>query len=482
MLRRFWLLFAQVATVCVAALFVVATLRPDLLARFAGKNNVVLVQETPLTVPAPKIASLADAAKKAMPSVVNIYTSKEVRHRPPLADDPILRRFFPGLEESEPRRATSLGSGVIVSSEGYVLTNNHVVEEADDIELVLADGRRMRAAVRGSDPESDLAVLKVDGKNLPVITFGQLENVQVGDTVLAIGSPFGFGSSVTHGIVSALGRSHLGINRFEDFIQTDAAVNPGNSGGALVDSSGNLVGINSAIFSQSGGSQGIGFAIPSNMVRVVVASAKSGGKAVKRPWLGARLQAVTPEIAETLGLKLPNGALVSSVVSGSPAAKAGLKVSDLIVGIDGQEIDDPNAFDYRFATRPIGGSAQIDVQRAGKALKLTIALEAAPDSDRGAIVLTSRSPFQGANVANISPALADELHLDSDIEGVVVIDLAEDGTAAHLGFQKGDIILAVNNQKIGKTSDLEKAAQASSRVWRITLVRGGQQINVTLGG
>ena len=262
MLRRFWLLFAQVATVCVAALFVVATLRPDLLARVAGKNNVVLVQEVVPTLVAPKIESLADAAKKAMPSVVNIYTSKEVRQRNPLLDDPLLRRFFPGLSDGVPRRATSLGSGVIVSSEGYVLTNNHVIEGADDIQLVLADGRRLRATVRGSDPESDLAVLKADGKDLPAITFGQLDTVQVGDSVLALGNPFGFGNSVTHGIVSALGRNHLGINRFEDFIQTDAAVNPGNSGGALVDAGGNLIGVNSAIFSQSGGSQGIGFAIP----------------------------------------------------------------------------------------------------------------------------------------------------------------------------------------------------------------------------
>jgi S1-C subfamily serine protease len=218
------------------------------------------------------------------------------------------------------------------------------------------------------------------------------------------------------------------------------------------------------------------------MVRVVVASAKSGGKAVKRPWLGARLQAVTPEIAETLGLKIPDGALVSSVVPDSPAAKAGLKVSDLIVGIDGQTIDDPNAFDYRFATRPIGGTAQIELQRAGKPLKLSIALQTAPDTGRSEIVLTSRSPFQGAKVANISPAVADELHLDVDTEGVVVTDIADGGTAAGVGFQKGDIILAVNNQRIAKTSDLEKATATSSRVWRITLVRGGQQINVTLGG
>jgi S1-C subfamily serine protease len=306
--------------------------------------------------------------------------------------------------------------------------------------------------------------------------------LMVGDVVLAIGNPFGVGQTVTHGIISALARTQVGITDYQFFIQTDAAINPGNSGGALVDMTGKLAGINTAIFSRSGGSQGIGFAIPANMVRVVVTSAKSGGKAVKRPWLGARLQAVTPEIAETMGLRLPSGALVANVVAGSPAARGGLKLSDLIVTIDGQTVEDPNAFDYRFATRPLGGKSEVEVQRGGKPVKLTIPLETAPDTGRNEIVLTTRSPFQGAKVANISPAVADELHLDSDTEGVVVTDLADGGTAASVGFQKGDIILAVNNQKIAKTSDLEKATRDTSRLWRITLVRGGQQINVTLGG
>jgi S1-C subfamily serine protease len=287
---------------------------------------------------------------------------------------------------------------------------------------------------------------------------------------------------VTHGIISALARTQVGITDYQFFIQTDAAINPGNSGGALVDMTGKLAGINTAIFSRSGGSQGIGFAIPANMVRVVVASARSGGKAVKRPWLGARLQAVTPEIAETLGLRRPSGALVANVVSGSPAARAGLKLSDLIVAIEGQAVDDPNAFDYRFATRPLGGTADIDVQRAGKPVKLTIPLETAPDGGRDEIVLTTRSPFQGVTVANISPAVADEMHLDADTEGVVVTEIADDSTAANVGFQKGDIIAAVNNQKIAKTRDLEKATRDGSRLWRIKLMRGSQQINVTLGG
>jgi Do/DeqQ family serine protease len=334
------------------------------------------------------------------------------------------------------------------------------------------------------DSRTDLAVLRLKDthEKFPTLDFANSDELAVGDVVLAIGNPFGVGQTVTHGIISALARTQVGITDYQFFIQTDAAINPGNSGGALVDMTGKLAGVNTAIFSRSGGSQGIGFAIPANMVRVVVASAKSGGKAVKRPWLGARLQAVTPEIAETLGLKLPTGALVANVVAGSPAARAGLKSSDLIVGIDGQTVDDPNAFDYRFATRPLGGSSQIDVQRAGNAVKLSVPLETAPDTGRNEIVLTGRSPFQGAKVANISPAVADELHLDADTEGVVVTDLADGGTAASVGFQKGDIILAVNNQKIAKTSDLEKATKETARLWRITVVRGGQQINVTLGG
>ena len=434
--------------------------------------------------PAELRLSYAPIVQRVQPAVVNVFATKVVQNRNPLMDDPIFRRFFgvPGNQPEQMQRA--LGSGVMVDPSGLVVTNVHVIEGADQVKVSLSDKREFEAEIVLKDPRSDLAVLRLKDvhEKFPTLDFDNSDELMVGDVVLAIGNPFGVGQTVTHGIISALARTQVGITDYQFFIQTDAPINPGNSGGALVDMNGKLAGINTAIYSRSGGSQGIGFAIPANMVRVVVASAKSGGSAVKRPWLGARLQAVTPEIAETLGLKLPNGALVSSVVSGSPAAKAGLKVSDLIVGIDGQAIDDPNAFDYRFATRPLGGTAQIDLQRAGKSLKLAIALETAPDSGRNEIVLTSRSPFQGAKVSNISPAVADELHLDADTEGVVVTDIAEAATAAGVGFQKGDIILAVNNQKIAKTSDLEKATETSSRVWRITLVRGGQQINVTLGG
>ncbi|MBP2434934.1 Do/DeqQ family serine protease [Bradyrhizobium elkanii] len=429
--------------------------------------------------------SYAPIVQRVQPAVVNVYAAKTVQNRNPFLDDPIFRRFFgvPGQQPEQMQR--SLGSGVMVDGSGLVVTNNHVIEGADQVKVSLADKREYEAEIVLKDSRTDLAVLRLKNTNkekFATLDFANSDQLLVGDVVLAIGNPFGVGQTVTHGIISALARTQVGITDYQFFIQTDAAINPGNSGGALVDMSGRLAGINTAIFSRSGGSQGIGFAIPANMVRVVVASAKSGGKNVKRPWLGARLQAVTPEIAETLGLKLPSGALVANVAPNSPAAKAGLKLSDLIVGIDGTPIDDPNAFDYRFATRPLGGNAEIEVQRAGKPVKLTVSLETAPDTNRDEIVLTARSPFQGARVANISPALADELHLDAGAEGVVVTELADDGTAANVGFQKGDIIIAVNNEKIARTGDLEKASKTGSRVWRITLVRGGQQINVTLGG
>ena len=427
--------------------------------------------------------SYGPIVQRVQPAVVNVYAAKMVQNRNPFLDDPIFRRFFglPGGQQEQMQR--SLGSGVMVDPSGLVVTNVHVIDGADEVKVSLSDKREFEAEIVLKDSRSDLAVLKLKNakEQFPTLDLANSDELMVGDVVLAIGNPFGVGQTVTHGIISALARTQVGITDYQFFIQTDAAINPGNSGGALVDMTGRLAGINTAIYSRSGGSQGIGFAIPANMVRVVVASAKSGGKAVKRPWLGARLQAVTPDIADSLGLRSPSGALVASVVPNSPGARAGLKSSDLIVAVDGQTIEDPNAFDYRFATRPLGGTAQIDVQRGGKPVKLSVALETAPDTGRNELVINGLSPFQGAKVANISPAVADELHLDADTEGVVVLEPG-DGTAANVGFQKGDVILAVNNQKIAKTADLDKAARDNSRLWRITLLRGGQQINVALGG
>lgn len=457
-----------------AALFVSAAL----IAPAPAQDRVVPTSPQQLKL------SFAPIVQRTQPGVVNVYAGKTVP-RNPLLDDPIFRRFFgvPGQLQPE-QMQRSLGSGVMVDSSGLVVTNNHVIEGADQVKVSLSDKREFEAEIVLKDSRTDLAVLRLKDtrEKFPTLDFANSDELLVGDVVLALGNPFGVGQTVTHGIVSALARTQVGITDYQFFIQTDAAINPGNSGGALVDLTGKLVGINTAIFSRSGGSQGIGFAIPANMVRVVVASAKSGGKAVQRPYLGARLQAVTPEIAETLNLKRPSGALVANVAPGSPSARAGLKVSDLIVAIDGQPIDDPNAFDYRFATRPLGGTAQVELQRAGRPVKIAIPLEVAPDTGRDEIVIKSRSPFQGAKVANISPALADQLRIDSNVEGVVVVEFEDNSPAQGVGFQKGDIILAVNNQKIAKTSDLERITREPARLWRITVVRGGQQLSVTLGG
>jgi len=377
LLRRIWLVFAQACTLCLAALFVVSTLRPDLLSRTRDPaGQVVLLQETSTPVSTPRIATLSDAAKKAMPSVVGIYTSKELRQRSPLAEDPLLRRYFPDL--ALPRqRATSLGSGVIVSAEGYVLTNNHVIDGADDIQLVFADGRRASARVRGTDPESDLAVLKAEGENLPAITFGTLDRVQVGDFVLAIGNPFGFGNTVTFGIVSAMGRNHLGINRFEDFIQTDAAINPGNSGGALVDTAGNLIGINSTIFSQSGGSLGIGFAIPVSLARSVLEQIIRDG-AVTRGWLGLEPQEVTVDIAKALSLDSVGGVLIRGIVKNGPAEHAGIQVRDVVLEIDGKPTRDSTVLLARIAELAPGSTVSVKVWRERKTQAIDVVVGRRP--------------------------------------------------------------------------------------------------------
>jgi Do/DeqQ family serine protease len=428
--------------------------------------------------------SYAPVVERATPAVVNFYAAKMIAIRNPLFDD--FRRFFgmpggPGAGEQVQR---SLGSGVLVDASGLVVTNNHVVEGADQVKVSLADKREFEAEMVLKDPRSDLAVLRIKAQNerFPALEFADSDVLQVGDVVLAIGNPFGVGQTVTHGIVSALARTQVGISDYQFFIQTDAAINPGNSGGALVDLGGRLVGINTAIFSRSGGSQGIGFAIPANMVRVVVASAKDGGSRVKRPWLGARLQTVTSEIAESLGLKRPLGALVTSVTPASPASRAGLKTSDLIVAVDGLAIEDHNAFGYRFATKPLGGSARLGIVRGGKEMVVSVALEPAPDTPRDELVIASASPFQGARISNLSPVLAEELQLDASAQGVVIVDVANGSPAQSLGFQRGDLVLFVNSAKIAKTRDLERIAGQTSRIWRITFVRGGQQQFMELRG
>jgi Do/DeqQ family serine protease len=430
--------------------------------------------------------SYAPIVKGVVPAVVTVSAAKTMANRNPLMEDPFFRRFF-GPQFGGPREQTqqSLGSGVIVDPSGLIVTNNHVIDGADQVKISLADKREFAVDVVLKDPRADLAVLRVKEANserFPVIGFGNSDDLQVGDVVLAVGNPFGVGQTVTHGIVSAVARTQVGISDYQFFIQTDAAINPGNSGGALIDMAGRLVGINTAIFSRSGGSQGIGFAIPAAMVQVVVASARSGGSAVKRPWLGAKLQALTPELSREFNLQRPAGVVITSVTDKGPAARAGLKPGDVIVAVGGQAVDDPNAFGYRFMTHPLGGKVELGVVRGGKESKVAVALETAPESPRDEILIEARSPFGGAKVANISPALADELRLDSAAEGVVVVDVADGTLAQQFGFQRGDILLAVNGVKIAKTRDLEKVAKAGARLWRVTIQRGGQQISAVFGG
>ncbi len=428
--------------------------------------------------------SYAPIVQRVAPAVVNVYAAKVVQNRNPLFDDPIFRRFFgmPGGGGEQVQR--SLGSGVLVDGSGLIVTNVHVIEGADEVKVSLADKREFEASIVLKDKRSDLAVLRIkDGSaRFPFLDMANSDALQVGDIVLAIGNPFGVGQTVTHGIVSALARTQVGITDYQFFIQTDAPINPGNSGGALVDMTGKLVGINTAIFSRSGGSQGIGFAIPANMVRVVVNSARGGGNAVKRPWLGAKLQPVTPDIADSMGLKRPAGALIANVLPNSPAARAGLKPGDVIVSVDGQGVDDPNAFDYRFATKPLGGSALIAALRGGREVAATVALQTAPDVPRDELTIHSRSPFSGAKVANLSPALADELQLQDANDGVVVLDVDSGSYASNLGFRRGDIITEVNGQKIRKTRELERIASVPNRTWRLTIVRHGQKITAVFGG
>jgi len=449
----------------------------------AALSSAALAQDRRVPGSAAEVQlSFAPVVKHVAPAVVNVYAARVVENRNPFMNDPLFRQFFGAVPREQVLR--SLGSGVIIDPAGLVVTNYHVIEDASEVKVALADKREFDAEVALKDEHSDLAVLrlKASGERFPALDFGNSDELQVGDVVLAIGDPFGIGQTVTHGIVSALARTQVGISDYRFFIQTDAAINPGNSGGALVDLNGRLVGINTAIYSRSGGSQGIGFAIPSNMVRVVVASAKGGSAAVKRPWLGAKLQDVTPEIAESLGLKRPIGALVANAAADGPASRAGIKIGDLIVSIDGTAIDDANAFDYRFATKPLGGTTEIGVLRHGKEMVFPVALQTAPDTPREEIEIKARSPFHGATVANLSPALADDLRLDTQTRGVVIVAVADGSEAQSLGFQKGDIVVSVNNQKMERPTDLDRVTRAGGRQWRITINRGGQQITVMFAG
>ena len=386
-MHRLWLIFAQAATVCVAVVFVISTLKPEWLpSRISPFGEpgpqLTLVQQTALPVSngAQRPDSFNDAVRKAAPAVVNIFTTKEVRvSRNPMLNDPLFRRFFGDqMPGDETQRAASLGSGVIVSPAGYVLTNHHVVEAADEIEVALPDGKKLLAKVVGADPETDLAVLRIEGKSLPAITFGSSDALRVGDIVLAIGNPFGVGQTVTSGIVSALGRS-VGINTFENFIQTDAPINPGNSGGALIDARGNLVGINTAIYSRTpgGASLGIGFATPVSTAKMVLEQIVKSGT-VTRGWIGVELDEVRQDVMDALKLKTSEGALIKGVVSGAPADKAGVRPGDVLVSIDGQAVSDPQGVLTLVTGLAPGTPAKMKVKRQGEEMELALTVGRRP--------------------------------------------------------------------------------------------------------
>jgi Do/DeqQ family serine protease len=431
--------------------------------------------------------SFAPIVRRAAPAVVNVYVRARVpTFVSPFADDPLFRRFFGehfGMPQE--RIQNSLGSGVIVAPEGIVVTNTHVVKigGAAEIRIALADRREFDAKVVQLDDKSDIAVLRIEGAEgrFPHLEFENSDAIEVGDMVLAIGNPFGVGQTVTGGIISALARTEVGNSDAQVFIQTDAAINPGNSGGALVDMAGRVVGINTAIFSRSGGSHGVGFAVPSNMVRLVVDSAIAGRK-LERPWLGAKLDTMTREMAEALGIARVAGAIVTRLYDASPAAQAGLQVGDVIVAVDGYEVVDARAILYRLTTRGVGNRCRLDIVRKGQQLSLEVALRAAPQAGKDDVRnLSGTHPLDGARVGNILPAVADELGLE-DQEGVVILQVRPDSKAARIGFQPGDVIQQVGRKKIDTVAELEAVLKERQQVWLVLLRRGNQSVRLQLAG
>jgi Do/DeqQ family serine protease len=431
--------------------------------------------------------SYAPIVKKAAPAVVNVYVRSRVQtFDSPFANDPFFRHFF-GNNFGRPseRVMSSLGSGVIVNREGFVVTNTHVIKGGGDtaIRIALADKREFDAKVIAQDDKADIAVLKIEGGdgNFPFLQFDDSDALEVGDLVLAIGNPFGVGQTVTSGIVSALSRTEIGQSDSQVFIQTDAAINPGNSGGALVDMSGRLIGINTMIYSQSGGSVGIGFAIPSNLVRVYADSAALGRK-VEKPWLGAKLEAMSRDIAEGLGLDRVSGAVVTRLYDKGPAAAAGLEAGDVITNVDGVDVVDARAVYYRMTTKGIGQTARLTVIRHNKPIDIAMPLVAAPKPGKNdAKNLSGNHPLDGARISNILPSVADEYDLD-DTDGVVVTSVRDGSTAQTFGFQPGDIIAAINKDKIATVDEAERALANRRQLWQISVKRGNRVLQLQVPG
>lgn len=433
------------------------------------------------------LLSFAPLVKQTAPAVVNIYTSKVVRQRVmmPFMDDPIFQQFFglpSGLKRE--RMENSLGSGVIVRGDGLVVTSAHVIQGADEIRVVLADRREFKARVLTVDKKTDLAVLRIDGltEKVPALELADSDAAEVGDLVIAIGNPFGVGQTVTNGIVSALARTGVEINDLNYFIQTDAPINPGNSGGALVGMDGKLVGINAAIYSQSGGNMGIGFAVPSNMVRAVVEAVEQGKKRVVRPWLGIDGQNVTPELAASLGLERPTGVLVNKLLPLSPLSEAGLKIGDVILSLNDKAVEDVSALRFRSGTLPVGSTAALQILRAGKTETLRFALIAPPENPpRQETTLPARTILAGVKVANLSPALTEELGLDeADGAGVVVLGMKRESPFG-LELLTGDRIVALNNTRINSVAALQELLQMGADRWLLQIKRADRMLTFVIG-
>lgn len=433
--------------------------------------------------------SYAPLVKRAAPAVVNIYTKRVVQsRRSPFFNDPFFKQFFGDnvFQFGAPRKRVenSLGSGVIVRSEGIVITNHHVIKRADQIRVVLSDRRELEAKVILADEKTDLAVLRlqdVEGP-LPYLKLRDSDDLEVGDLVLAIGNPFGVGQTVTGGIVSALARAAGGVSDFSFFIQTDAAINPGNSGGALITMDGRLVGVNTAIYSRSGGSQGIGFAIPANMVARIIDNAVHGAKVV-RPWFGAAGQALTPDLMSSLGLKRPTGVLINEIYEGGPAARAGIRSGDVVTKINKREVAGPRELRFRIATLKVGGKAKLTLIRRGKSRTVVMALEAAPEEPpRNVATLQGQQPLAGATVANMSPALAEELSLDPMRRGVIVVGTEGRSPARRIGLQPGDWILEINGAKVDRVKTLKAIVETGASQWRITVQRNDRVFTAVIEG
>jgi len=445
-----------------------------------------LITASPRVVPQSMEAvklSFAPVVERAAPAVVNVYTKRVVQQRSPFAGDPFFERFFGGAFDAPRERVqNSLGSGVIVSPDGVIVTNNHVIEGMTEIKVVLSDRREYEAELVMADPQTDLAVLRIEADEpLPYLSFANSDSIHVGDVVLAIGNPFGVGQTVTSGIVSALARTAVSISDYQFFIQTDAAINPGNSGGALIDIDGRLGGINSAIYSRSGGSNGIGFAIPSRLVQQVIKSAISG-TALVRPWIGASSSTVTADLAKALKLDRPAGAIIDDIWAKGPADKAGLKPGDVIIEIDGQPVYDAQALQYRIGVNNNGDIAKVRYVRDGKKREADVSLTLPPETPaRDTRELEGNHPLNGVTVDNLSPRFKEEMGLDPLSQGVVVSEVKPGSFAARRGLKPGHKIISVNGRSVKTTKELQKEIMKPATRWVLEVDNGGRVVSWRVG-